>query len=607
MNRVFFILAIGWFLCAELSGQAPQSTPSSTTPRQVQQRQSASFDLTEYGITFQADSRLITMMAALEAAGFDPTPPGREISNFRAQVSKDLADLDPDLRERLRSFYHRHRLPPPATAADQASRYISLALTLGQPPTLDAPERSLDLPAGLLEVLDFAPLAREFYRRSGMEDRLVTYTRAYQAEGDRLRQPTAEMVRQVLTYLHTRPITIATERVLVTAPTSGKKKKAPQRYTLRDHERHFSILPDLLAPTGAINFRIIGDEYYAIVPPGIDPTSSELRRAYLQFVIDPLILRFNREISERREPIKQIIAAREKEGAQITPDVFLVVARSLVAAADARFEEVRRTDAITAEARTKIERAVNSSSRAAIAEEMQRSLRSVQDATTARMADEYERGSVLVFYFADQLKGIESSGFDIANFFPDMLAALDPAKEIGRPTEYTEARNRFLAERQARASQAEADLPVYSEGAAAKAAGLVRKLSEVEELLRLKDYNNAEVRLKELFADYPGESRVFFALAQTANLAAQDATDEKVQSERLRKALTNYRLAVEASSTDTDRALISRAHEAMGRIHAFMENTAEALKEFEQAIKVGEVAGGAYREAVAGKRRLEQP
>ena len=36
------------------------------------QREPASFDLAEYGISFQIEPRLIIMMAALEAAGFDP-------------------------------------------------------------------------------------------------------------------------------------------------------------------------------------------------------------------------------------------------------------------------------------------------------------------------------------------------------------------------------------------------------------------------------------------------------------------------------------------------------------------------------------------------------
>ena len=45
----------------------------------------------------------------------------------------------------------------------------------------------------------------------------------------------------------------------------------------------------------------------------------------------------------------------------------------------------------------------------------------------------------------------------------------------------------------------------------------------------------------------------------------------------------------------------------MGRINAFLENKEEALKEFEEAIKIGEVTGGAYQQAIAGKRKLTSP
>src|SRR6185369_6858111 len=116
-----------------------------------------------------------------------------------------------------------------------------------------------------------------------------------------------------------------------------------------------------------------------------------------------------------------------------------------------------------------------------------------------------------------------------------------------------------------------------------------------------------ETRLKALLPNFPREPRIFFALGQTSSLAAADAIDEQVQAERLSRALTNYRLALEASSPETDKAVMSRAHEAIGRINAFMDNRAEALKHFEEAIKIGEVRGGAYKEALEGKRRLTQP
>ena len=581
----------------------PQTTPNTGAPAQVQRRPAPAFDLAEYGVELQPDSRLIVMMAALDAAGFDPTPAGQEPSVFRAQVRRDQATLDSDLRQRLRTFYERNKLPAPATAADQAARYVSLAFALDPAPSLEAPARADDLPGGLLEVLDFAPLLKEFYRKSGIDERLIPYTRAYQAEGDRLRQPTSSMVSAILSYLHTRPITITTERVASKAP--GKKSKTTA-FTLRQGQRRFLIVPDLLAAPGAINLRIIGEDYYVVLPAGTDPQASELQRAYLQYVVDPLMLRFNRSIAERREQIKQVIITREKSGSTVTPDVFLVVSRSLVAAADARFEEVKKLDSLAVAARQRLDAAKDEATKASIAKEVQAAMSAVRDETIGKLADEYERGAVLAFWFADQLKGVESSGFDIANFFEDIISSFDPVREEKRLAENADARQRALAARQARvaARSAESELPAYSAAEAARAAALVKQLSQVEELLRLKDYPNAEVRLKDLMKDNPREPRIFFALAQTASLGAADATDEDVQSERLNRALANYRLAVAAASPETDRGLISRAHEAMGRIYSFQDNMAEAAKEFDAAIKLGDVRGGAYKEAVENRKKL---
>lgn len=568
----------------------------------VQQRPHAAFEVSEYGVDFQSDSRLIVVMAALEAAGFDPVPAGGTPSAFRAKLRKDLASVDPDLRHRLQAFYERNKLPAPATAADQAARYVSLALALGPPPGLEAPARSEDLPAGLLEVLDFAPLVQEFYRKSGIDEQLTNYVRAYQAEGDRLRAPTTEMVKGLLNYLHTRPITSSSERVEVKNPD---KKSKDRKYTFRQKERRFLILPDLLAARGAINFRIIGDDYYVVLPEGTDPASSELRRAYLQYVIDALVLRFNKDIAARREPIKLLLAEREKAGGQTSADVFLTVSRSLVAAADARYDEMRRRELLAQENRARLAAAKTEADRAAIAKASQAELSAIQDETIARLADEYEKGAVLSFFFADQLKGIESAGFDLANFFSDMIASFDPAREAKRPAEYADAKQRATAAREARlaARRAQSEVSIGST-ANPREMALVRDLAAIEDTLRNKDYNEAEAQLRDLLKEYPGEARIFFALGQTASLAAMDATDEPVQLERLNRALGHYRMAIAAASPEDDKAILSRAHESMGRINAFLENTAEAVKSFDEAIKIGDVRGGAYREALEGKKRL---
>src|SRR6266516_3151542 len=135
-------------VCAQNPAR-PGPSPSTQT------RRATPFELSDYGVQVQADARVIIMMAALDAAGFDPTPAGKEPSAFRRLVRRDQETLDPNLRERLRNFFERNKLPAPATVSDLASRYFSLAYAIGQPPLLDAPQRSDELPGGVLEVLDF--------------------------------------------------------------------------------------------------------------------------------------------------------------------------------------------------------------------------------------------------------------------------------------------------------------------------------------------------------------------------------------------------------------------------------------------------------------------
>src|SRR5215204_1244840 len=487
------VLAAG-VVSAQTITTTPTPQPKPQTPGQ-QQRPGAGFQVSDYGVDFQADPRLIVVMAALNAAGFDPTPAGRAPSTFRVKLRKDLANVDPDLRLRLKTFYERNRMPSPATPADQAARYVSLALALGPAPNFESPPRSEDLPSGLLEVLDFAPLVQEFHRRSGIDERMVEYVRAYQAEGDRLRAPTTDMVRALLTYLHTRPITSSSEHVEVKTP-STKKSKEKKTYTFRQKDRRFLILPDLLAPRGAINFRIIGDDYYAVVPEGTDPASSELRRAYLQYVIDALVLRFNKDIALRREQIKQVLTERQNAGAQVSPDVFLSVSRSLVTAADARYDEMRRLQVLGRDARARLTAAKTEADRATIGKAATEEMKAIQDETVARLAEEYEKGAVLSFYFADQLKGIESAGFDLANFFPDMIASFDPVREAKRPSEYAEVVQRAMAAREARtaARKSQFEVNTKAEASGAKESALVKGLAAIEDTLRNKDYSEAESR-----------------------------------------------------------------------------------------------------------------
>ena len=101
----FLIILVLATCSAPLVYSQPASPPRTTAAGQTQ----PSMDLTQYGVRIEPDQRLIVMMAALDAAGFDPTPPGKQVSPFRAIVRKDNAALDQGLRDRLKNFFDKNR------------------------------------------------------------------------------------------------------------------------------------------------------------------------------------------------------------------------------------------------------------------------------------------------------------------------------------------------------------------------------------------------------------------------------------------------------------------------------------------------------------------
>lgn len=611
-------------IAAQTVQPAPrQSPPQTITPQQQTppaRPRAASFNLNDYGVQVAADPRLLAVMGALDAAGFEAAPQGGTPQPFLQELRAANATLDEGLRNRLRRFYESNRLPATASPAQQAARYVSLAFALGDAPDLQAPARTDDLPGGVLEVLDFAPLVREYYAQAKLSERLPAYTQAAQAIGARLRPGVEEMLRTVLARFRVRPILTTIERVPVATPSAKDKKEKRQTYVERERPRRFQIVPDPLAVPGTVNLRVVDDDYFVVLPPNANPATGELRRAYIQFLVEPLVRRYNREIALRRVDLNQLLqpstAPAVASGATPTSapaqtiaqtnaprpvGIFEAVERSLVAAVDARITEAQRVAALMQSATAKTGGANLTNAR-----------REIADARVAALADAYERGGVLAFYFAEQLEGLDASGFEVTNFIPDLINTFDPARERARLTENSVARSRAVEVERRRATEraaevAEATAREEAEAENPNARLLARRLEGVEGLLKANNYPEAEDQLRALLSEQGGDARIFFALGQSASLGAQDATDEAVQAERLKRALANYRLAVQAASPETDKALLSRAHTAIGRIHAFLDQPTEATAAFQAAVKVGNVPGGSFNEAQAGLAKLRQP
>ncbi len=432
-----------------------------------------------------------------------------------------------------------------------------------------------------------------------MKTKIDGYVKDYQKVGDSLRPYTAEMVGELLDYLHTRPQLTFIERVKTQTPSAKNKKKTLEKIEQRERTRQFLIVPELLTAKGTINFLNIGDDYFTIVPPETDVSSSEARRAFLQFVLDPLILKNAKDISTFREGIKTLLDERRKENKNVTPDIYLTTLRSLVAAVDARQIEFKKTRVATAQARLKIERQKTVEEKKAVSAELEAFKKSVSDETAAQLSEAYENGAVLSFYFAEQLKGLEDSGFDIAGSLRDIILSLDTTKEANRLPQFAEARKRALLaseERRKNVKNTGGEIVIESP--------VTRRLLEIEKVIETKSYAKAETELKRLLEENPSESRIYYALGRLAGLSAESITDTQARNRRLMEAKVHYTNVIRTATSKTDPALLSHNYVALGRIYEFLDDSAYALKLYEAAIKVGEVTGGAHKEAAAAQQRL---
>ncbi|CAN5542613.1 hypothetical protein BH10ACI2_BH10ACI2_15760 [soil metagenome] len=571
------------------------------------------FDLSNYGVKVEPDKRLMVVLAALEtatvknSAGVDEklinTPLSEKSAAFRQQLLADNAGMPEDLRRKISSFIIQFKKShPKATDADLISPFISMAYTLTPVPELADPIITTDLPGTLLDVLDFAPLVREFYRRSPIGARLDEYAKQYNAESDGiLRVSARDMVSDILDYLHTRPRLVFTEKIKVETTKTNSKSGTLRKVETREHDRHFFIVPEKLSPKGNTNFLNIRDDYYVIVSPDTDLSSSGARRAFLQFVVDPIVLENAKEVSVVRDWAKPILDERRKVDPEISPDVFLSVSRSLVAAIDIRQSEYVRGRIATDQVRQKQERLKTKAEKQAAYDELVKYKESLADEAALQLYDDYEKGSVLAYYFAEQLKGVEDSGFDIASSFKDMIASFDPAKETARVVGTLAARKRATALREDRKNRPEARPIDTAENP------VTTKLIEIQKVIESKDYLKAGADLKQLLAQNPSEPRIYYNIGRLAGLTAAGIEDREEQAKKLYEAKIAYTNALNAATDATDPALLSLTYVALARIFEFDNNIEYALKLYDQAIRLREVKGGGYLEAIDAKRRLIQP
>ncbi|MGA1367681.1 MAG: hypothetical protein ACO394_04070 [Blastocatellia bacterium] len=532
------------------------------------------------------DKRVILMMAALNVAGYDYESGNRPLSLLRQQLREDLKEIDPQLVAKLRNHFQTHRKGMNDAAA--VAPYLSLALSMTEPPAFLIDVSADRLPEDVREITDFALLLEEFYQKTGFSRLLPKYVEAYIRVAETYGQSAGLALGSVLTYLHTEPVLeLPPLYVARRSPATGRRAReqaAEAPLSIPNRVRYFVILPDLLNATGAANLRIVRDTYYLLLGPTTDPNVEAMRRGFLSFVIDPLTERLVREVALVRGDLRRLLDSRgdrlDREYGQRS--AYFLITDSLVRAADVRMDVLGLATRFG----------------------------STEDEALYDLSLGFDRGAVLVYHFYDQVKAFESVGVNLRDYYSSMLKNIDFDRESKRLEELAQ---RLTRVRQLRTEATLAAAPTVSLPNTDEK--LVAQIVEADQLMKARRFDAARNLLEAARRVQPTSARVLYGLAEVTSKEASSLEDLDRVEESLFAAVEFYRQAATNASPETERWLAQRSYVAAGRILDFIaennpslaeELSADALTAYQAALKIGPVEGGAYEEAEKALRQRGQ-
>lgn len=255
-----------------------------------------------------ASPTVFTVMAALNAAGFDAGLNSPDSHPIRGSIRAELAKRNIPSLQAIKDFVAKnHR----RTDAEELSQYISFALTAGPPPRFAINMRDVEIPPDASVIKDFSPLLEVFYKEADIDDLWRRSQPAIDQYIARYHGPVSEAVLQVNSYLRQQ--------------TSGFKG------------RRFQILIELLAPPNVVQTRSYGNEYTVVVTPSAELRTFDIRHAYLHYLLDPLSTRY-KEILERKKVLGEQAERARGLDESLKSDFLQLTTECMIKAVEARLD-----------------------------------------------------------------------------------------------------------------------------------------------------------------------------------------------------------------------------------------------------------------------------
>jgi len=594
---------------ARPEAQSPTQQAPQIDRRKIPLAQRPNLSLEDVNTYIGADKRVIVMMAALNVAGYDYETGGRQLTPLRQQMREDLKNTPPDVVRRLRDFFLAHRKG--ATDAAAVAPYLSLALSLQEPPAfaIDVPQDRL--PDDVKEIVGFAPIVEEFYQKTSFSRLLPKYIEENLKVAETYPQVAGLVLGNVLTYLHTEPVLELPPlfNIRRTAPAAKPEKKVEKKSDKKNSGkndkqaadkppmpqvadalespnriRQFVIIPDLFNASNTANLRVVRDTYFLLLGPSATPSMESMRRAFLTFVLDPLVERQIKEVAAIRGDLRKLMETRgdrlDREYAERS--AYFLITDSITQATNARMD------------------VLGMAARKA----------SPEDEAIYQLSLGYERGGVLVYHFYDQMKAFEPVGVNIRDYLASMLGNIDFEREAGRLKEFEQRLARY---KQFRTEATFAPTPKLEIANADEK--LVARIVEADNLIKNRKYDDAKAILDAALKEKPDNARVLFGLAEVTSKQASTLDDSDRVEEALYAAVDLYKRAAQSASPESEKWLAQRSYVAAGKILDFIAETNPSLAEklmeeaaiaYDLAIKLGKVEGGAYEEAEKALKQRTQ-
>ena len=258
------------------------------------------------GVVAEPNLQLFTVLAAVNAAGYDVGAARPELAPMRDAVRRELAAKDIPSLPALRDFYRDHQL---YDASRDLGQYISLALLLSGPPSFDLQLSPVNLPPDAVDLQEMVPLIAAFYREADIPALWNKYLPAMERESERYQKALAQVILQTNSYL---------------------RVNTPGYWN-----RRFAVYINPLGAPNQTHARSYGDDYFIAVSPSAELPEQEIQHGWLHYLLDPYPLKYAREVVSKAE-LQQIAERAPALDAPFQNSFSLLLTESLIQAIQAR-------------------------------------------------------------------------------------------------------------------------------------------------------------------------------------------------------------------------------------------------------------------------------